>query len=69
MEQHVPSTFISDTTAPGPAQLCFHLLPQTTIHLGCGVMEKKRREGNRIKGSYALLGRYGGEERVAWLDA
>ncbi|TNN67032.1 hypothetical protein EYF80_022805 [Liparis tanakae] len=38
----------------------------TTIHLGGGVMEEKLREGNRIKGYYALLDRYGDEERVAW---
>lgn len=30
--EHVPSTFISDTTVPGSIQLCFHLPPQTTIH-------------------------------------
>lgn len=66
-EEHVPSTFISDTTMPGPTQLCFHLPPQTTIHLGSGVMEEKLREVNRIKGSYALVDRYGDEGRVAWM--
>lgn len=30
-------------------------------------MEEKLREGNRIKGSYALVDRYGGEERPAWM--
>ncbi len=30
-------------------------------------MEEKLREGNRIKGSYALVDRYGGEERLAWM--
>lgn len=50
-----------------PAQLCFHLHPQTTIHLGGGIMEEKLWEGNRIKGFYALVDKYGGEERVAWM--
>lgn len=52
---------------PGPAQLSFHVPEQTTILLGCGVMEGKLKEGNRIKGSYALVSRYGGEEGVAWM--
>lgn len=30
-------------------------------------MEEKLREGNRIKGSYALVDRYGSEERPAWM--
>lgn len=38
-----------------------------TIHPGCGVMEEKFGEGNRIKGSYALVDRYGNEERVVWM--
>ncbi|KAI4821033.1 hypothetical protein KUCAC02_028985, partial [Chaenocephalus aceratus] len=37
--------------------------PQTTILLGGSVMEEKLREVNRIKGSYALVDRYGEEER------
>ncbi|KAJ4941728.1 hypothetical protein JOQ06_011603 [Pogonophryne albipinna] len=41
--------------------------PQTTILLGGSVMEEKLREVNRIKGSYALVDRYGEEERVAWM--
>ncbi len=30
-------------------------------------MEEKLRKGNRIKGSYALVDRYGGAEREAWM--
>lgn len=56
--------FISDTTVPGSIQLCFHLPPQTTIHFS-SEMEETLRERNRIKGSYALVVKYGVEERVA----
>lgn len=51
---------------PDPHNCVFICPPQTTIHLG-GVMEEKLREGNGIKGSYALVDRYGGQERVAWM--
>lgn len=60
-------TFISDTTKPGFTQLCFHLLLQMAIHLGCGAMDEKFGEGNRIKRSYALVDRYGSKERVVWM--
>lgn len=38
-----------------------------TVHLGCGVTEEMLRRGNRIKGSHALVDRYGVEKRVLWI--
>lgn len=64
--EHVPSTFISDTTTPEPTQLCFHLPPQMPIHLS-SVMEEKLRKKNRIRGSHAAVVRYGDEGSVAWM--
>lgn len=52
---------------PGLTQLCFHLSQQTTIHHGCGVIGRRVREKNRIKGSYALVDRYGSKKRVVWM--
>lgn len=47
--EQVPSTFISDIATPEPAQLCFHLPPQTPIHLS-SVMEEKSRKKEQDEG-------------------
>lgn len=47
--EQVPSTFISDIATPEPAQLCFHLPPQTPIHLS-SVMEEKPRKKEQDEG-------------------